>query len=158
MPAALADRAPRVVEFEDGRQAWEYEGKLYPNVGLNAVVGRPRDEWSMEPARFDEMRPGCYDIHERIRDMDAGGIWASVCFPSLIAGFCGAVFSRSKDPELGWHHAGLERLAPGRVGRHLPRTDHPVAVDLAPGSRGRRRRDPAQRRAGLQGGELRKRR
>ena len=101
MPARFADAAPRVVEFDDGRQAWTYEDGLYPNVGLNAVVGRPKDEWSMDPARFDEMRRGCWDIEARIADMDEGGIWASVCFPSLIAGFCGAVFSRSKDPELG---------------------------------------------------------
>jgi predicted TIM-barrel fold metal-dependent hydrolase len=126
MPASLVDRAPRVVEFEDGREAWEYEGNLYPNVGLNAVAGRPRDEWSMEPARFDEMRPGCYDIHERVRDMDAGGIWASVCFPSLIAGFCGAVFSRSKDPELGlatmraWNDWHLEYWAGTYPGRMIP--------------------------------------
>ena len=50
LPAALADAAPRVVEQEDGTQAWIFEGNRYPNVGLNAVVGRPRDEWSMEPA------------------------------------------------------------------------------------------------------------
>jgi predicted TIM-barrel fold metal-dependent hydrolase len=101
MPQRFAEDAPRVVEFEDGRQAWTYEDGLYPNVGLNAVVGRPKDEWSMDPARFDEMRRGCWDIEARIVDMDEGDIWASVCFPSLIAGFCGAVFSRSKDPELG---------------------------------------------------------
>ena len=47
MPAALVERAPRVTEFEDGRQAWVYEGKLYANVGLNAVIGRPLEEWSM---------------------------------------------------------------------------------------------------------------
>ncbi|HET7524058.1 MAG TPA: amidohydrolase family protein, partial [Acidimicrobiales bacterium] len=124
MPADLVERAPRIVEFEDGRQAWVYEDNLYANVGLNAVAGRPRDEWSMEPARFDEMRPGCFDIHERIKDMDEGGIWSSVCFPSLIAGFCGAVFSRSKDPELGlacvrawndWHHEVWAGTYPGRM-------------------------------------------
>ena len=126
MPKALADRAPRVVEFEDGRQAWEYEGNLYANVGLNAVAGRPRDEWSMEPARFDEMRPGCYDIHERVKDMDAGGIWSSVCFPSLIAGFCGAVFSGSKDPDLGlacvraWNDWHLDVWAGTYPGRMIP--------------------------------------
>jgi predicted TIM-barrel fold metal-dependent hydrolase len=126
MPAALDDRAPRVTEFEDGRQAWFYEGKLYANVGLNAVVGRPRDEWSMEPARFDEMRPGCFDIHERIKDMDAGGIWSSLCFPSLIAGFCGAVFSQSEDPELGlacvraWNDWHLEVWAGTYPDRIIP--------------------------------------
>ena len=126
MPAGLVDRAPKIVEFEDGRQAWEYEGNLYANVGLNAVAGRPRDEWSMEPARFDEMRRGCFDIHERIKHMDAGGIWSSVCFPSLIAGFCGAVFSASKDPELGlacvraWNDWHLEVWAGTYPGRMIP--------------------------------------
>jgi predicted TIM-barrel fold metal-dependent hydrolase len=126
MPAALADRAPRVLELEGGKQAWEYEGNLYPNVGLNAVAGRPRDEWSMDPARFDEMRPGCYDIHERIKDMDEGGLWSSLCFPSLIAGFCGAVFSRSKDPELGlacvraWNDWHLDVWAGTYPGRMIP--------------------------------------
>jgi predicted TIM-barrel fold metal-dependent hydrolase len=101
MPAALVERAPKVVTFPNGRQVWEYEGGIYPNIGLNAVIGRPKDEWSMEPANFDEMRRGCWDISARIADMDQAGIAASVCFPSLIAGFSGAVFSRSTDPELG---------------------------------------------------------
>ena len=126
MPRRLADRAPAVHEDEDGAQSWRFEGRSYPNVGLNAVVGRPRHEWSMEPARFDEMRPGCFDIEARVRDMDIAGVWASLCFPSLVAGFCGAVFSRADDPELGlacarawnsWHReawAGphLERIIP----------------------------------------------
>ena len=101
LPAALQDRAPHVIEDESGHQAWIFDGRTYPNVGLNAVVGRARSEWSMEPARFDEMRPGCYNINERIRDMDCAGIWASLCFPSLVSGFCGAVYSRCSDPALG---------------------------------------------------------
>jgi hypothetical protein len=101
LPAALAPAAPRIMEQEDGTQSWVFEGKLYPNVGLNAVVGRPRAEWSMEPARFDEMRPGCFDIDARILDMDRAGIWASLCFPSLVSGFCGAVYSRATDRDLG---------------------------------------------------------
>jgi predicted TIM-barrel fold metal-dependent hydrolase len=124
LPAALQDRAPKIVELDGGRQAWEYEGNLYPNVGLNAVVGRPKDEWSMDPANFDEMRKGCWDIDARVVDMDAAGIAASVCFPSLIAGFAGGVFSRSKDPELGlacvrawndWHHDVWAGAHPGRI-------------------------------------------
>lgn len=124
MPSRFADAAPKIVEFEDGRQAWTYEDGLYPNVGLNAVVGRPKDEWSMDPARFDEMRRGCWDIDARIADMDEGGVWASVCFPSLIAGFCGAVFSRSKDRDLGlactrawndWHLDAWAGAYPERI-------------------------------------------
>ena len=36
---------------------------------------------SLEPFRFDQMRPGCYDIDARIKDMDLGGIWAMLNFP-----------------------------------------------------------------------------
>jgi predicted TIM-barrel fold metal-dependent hydrolase len=124
MPATLVDRAPRIVELDNGQQAWSYEDRLYPNIGLNAVVGRPRDEWSMEPARFSEMRPGCYDIEARVTDMDRGGIWAALCFPSLVAGFCGSVFSRSKDPGLGlacvrawndWHSEVWAGTHPERI-------------------------------------------
>ena len=42
MPAHLVDVAPRLVEFENGKQAWAYEDKLFPNIGLNAVAGRPQ--------------------------------------------------------------------------------------------------------------------
>jgi predicted TIM-barrel fold metal-dependent hydrolase len=124
MPARLAEAAPRIVDLDGGRQAWEYEGSLYPNIGLNAVVGRPKEEWSMEPANFDEMRAGCWDIHARIADMDDAGIAASVCFPSLIAGFAGTVFSRSNDQELGlacvrawndWHAEVWAGTYPGRM-------------------------------------------
>jgi predicted TIM-barrel fold metal-dependent hydrolase len=124
MPTALADRAPRVVRTDEGAEMWLYEDTHYPNVGLNAVVGRPQDEWSMEPARFDEMRRGCWDIHARIRDMDIGGIEASLNFPSLLAGFAGTVFSRSKDPDLGlacvrawndWHHNVWAGTYPERI-------------------------------------------
>jgi predicted TIM-barrel fold metal-dependent hydrolase len=124
MPAHLAERAPRVVEMPEGRETWVYEDGLYPQVGLNAVAGRPKEEWSMEPARFDEMRPGCYDIHARIADMDLDGVYASLCFPSLIAGFAGTVFSASQDQELGlacvrawndWHHEEWAGSYPGRI-------------------------------------------
>jgi predicted TIM-barrel fold metal-dependent hydrolase len=126
MPSHLVDAAPRVVELEGGRQSWEYEGRLYPNIGLNAVAGRRREDWSMDPARFEEMRPGCYDIDARVADMDTDGVWASLCFPSLVAGFCGAVFSRSPDPELGlactraWNRWHLEVWAGTHPGRIIP--------------------------------------
>jgi predicted TIM-barrel fold metal-dependent hydrolase len=124
MPAALADRAPRIDTLPNGRQAWIYEEGIYANVGLNAVIGRPKEEWSMEPANFEEMRRGCWDVQARIEDMDLAGIAASVCFPSLIAGFSGTVFFRSKDPALGeacvrawndWHHEAWAGAAPGRL-------------------------------------------
>jgi predicted TIM-barrel fold metal-dependent hydrolase len=101
LPARLADRAPRVVESADGTQAWEFEGERFTQVGMNAMAGRRLESMRYEPSRFDEMRPGCWDIDARIRDMDVNGVWASLNFPSMITGFCGRVYSQARDPELG---------------------------------------------------------
>ena len=77
----------------------------------------------MEPARFDEMRPGCFDIDARIADMDRAGIWASLCFPSLVSGFCGAVYSRAHGQgSRAGLPARLQRLAPRGVGGHATRS------------------------------------
>ncbi len=126
MPAHLAERAPKVVTLEDGRETWVYEDGFYPQVGLNAVAGRPKDEWSMEPARFDEMRRGCWDVDARIADMDLDGVYASLCFPSLIAGFAGTIFAKSKDQELGlaalraWNDWHIEEWAGAHPDRIIP--------------------------------------
>jgi predicted TIM-barrel fold metal-dependent hydrolase len=79
-----------------------FEGAKIPNIGLNAVAGRPKEEYGIEPTAFDEMRPGCWDIHERIKDMDINGVWAAVNFPSMITGFCGRVFANASDKDLGF--------------------------------------------------------
>jgi predicted TIM-barrel fold metal-dependent hydrolase/catechol 2,3-dioxygenase-like lactoylglutathione lyase family enzyme len=101
LPAALQDRAPRIVETPAGHQVWEFEGQQYTQVGMNAVAGRRLETVELEPFRFDQMRPGCYDVDARMRDMDVNGVWASVNFPSQITGFCGTVFFSVTDRELG---------------------------------------------------------
>jgi predicted TIM-barrel fold metal-dependent hydrolase len=101
LPAALAERAPRIVELDGGQQVWEFEGEKFTQVGMNAVAGRRPETWSEEPFRFDHMRAGCYDIDARLRDMDTNGVWASVNFPSRITGFCGTVFFNTADRALG---------------------------------------------------------
>ena len=90
------DRAPRLAKKKDGTDVWLYEGQQLMNIGLNAVVGRPPEEYGVEPTAFDQLRPGCYDIHERIRDMNANGVLASMCFPSFPS-FCGALWARTED-------------------------------------------------------------
>ena len=126
LPKRFQERAPRIMRQADGTEPWLYDGVLLPQTGSNAVVGQARDTDMSEPVSFADMRPGCYDVHERIRDMDINGLWASVNFPSFVSGFCGRVFSASKDPELGlavtrawndwmfeaWHGAYPERLVP----------------------------------------------
>ena len=101
LPSRLADRAPKVVETEQGHQVWEFDGQRYTQVGMNAVAGRRREHVTLEPTRFEDMRRGCWDIDARIRDMDLNGVWASLNFPSQITGFSGRVFSQASDPEVG---------------------------------------------------------
>jgi predicted TIM-barrel fold metal-dependent hydrolase len=101
LPSHLADRAPRVVETSKGHQLWEFDGRRYTQVGMNAVAGRRPEHVTLEPTRFEDMRRGCWDIDARIHDMDLNGVWASLNFPSQITGFSGMVFSQASDPELG---------------------------------------------------------
>src|SRR5690606_19220625 len=77
--------APRYVTDASGDAYWhwEHEGLKTYNVGLNAVVGRPREEYGMEPANIDQMRPGTWDPDLHIDDMNVAGILTSVNFPTF---------------------------------------------------------------------------
>lgn len=101
LPAKLQDGAPKIVVNDAGHEVWEFEGQTHYQVGMNALAGRRPNTYQVEPFRFEHMRPGCYDPHERVKDMDLGGIWASLNFPSMITGFCGRVYSAAKDRDLG---------------------------------------------------------
>lgn len=126
MPAKFADRAPRVVD-KDGADVWVYDGNEFPNVGFNAVVGRPVDEWGFEPQRFEDMRRGSWDIHHRIKDMNLSGVYASLSFPSFLPGFAGQRLQLStKDPELAlaatraWNDWHIEEWAGPYPDRIIP--------------------------------------
>ncbi len=119
---AWKSRAPRVARKKDGSDVWLFEGQQLPNVGLNAIVGRPPGEWGMEPTSYDQLRPGTWNVHERIRDMNANGVLASLCFPSF-PGFCGALWTRTRDKGVSltmlrayndWHIDEWSGAYPGR--------------------------------------------
>jgi hypothetical protein len=125
LPAKYRELAPRVVKKDDGTDVWLYDGNELPNVGLNAVAGRPPEEYGLDPTKFDDMRPGCFDIHERIRDMNVNGVLGSMCFPSFPQ-FCGQLFARTEDKDVGlamlrayndWH---IETWCGTYPGRFIP--------------------------------------
>jgi predicted TIM-barrel fold metal-dependent hydrolase len=104
VPAALRDRCPRIVEV-DGREAWLYEDELtyIPMGSCRALPGFDEAGYPPAPgtARYDEIRPGCYDPVERLKDMDIDGVWAQLCFPNY-ARFAGhRFFLGVKDLVLG---------------------------------------------------------
>jgi predicted TIM-barrel fold metal-dependent hydrolase len=119
------DGAPRVERRPDGSDAWVFNGAVIPNIGLNAVAGRPKEEYGVEPTAFDEMRPGCYDVDERVKDMDAGGVLGSMNFPSF-PGFSGRLFAACEDKGLAlavlqayndWH---IDEWCGAYPGRFIP--------------------------------------
>ena len=125
LPVKYQDEAPRLIRREDGTMAWVYAGQQIPNIALNAVAGRPREELGAEPTTFEELRPGTYDIHDRVKDMDANGVLGSMCFPSFPR-FCGQLFMAASDREQAaamvrayndWH---IDEWAGTYPGRFIP--------------------------------------
>ena len=108
----------------------------------------------MEPTSFDELRAGCYDIDERVKDMDANGVLGSLCFPSFPQ-FCGQLFARTEDKDVAlamvrayndWHIDEWCGTA--------PRPLHPVLAAGDLGSRGAGRRGAPHRRQGRPRGHV----
>jgi predicted TIM-barrel fold metal-dependent hydrolase len=95
--------APKLKQTETGTDYWEYQGLKMPSVGLNAVVGRPFEEYGMEPTKLDQIRKGVWNVHERVKDMDVNGIAASMNFGSAV-GFDGGTFHRVPDKDLALLH------------------------------------------------------
>lgn len=95
LSAEQLDEAPKFVSA-DGKDCWVFEGRRVLNIGLNAVVGRPREEYGCEPESLDQMREGTYNVDKRVEDMNANGILGSVCFGTFVA-FDGSFFVEAKD-------------------------------------------------------------
>ncbi len=66
---------------------------------MAATVGWPKTEWGFNPGAYSELRPGCFDVHERVKDMDANGVLAQMNFPTM-AGWNGRTFLEGGDSEL----------------------------------------------------------
>ena len=80
----------------------------------------PKEEYGLEPQGLDEIRPGCYKVDERVKDMNAGGILGSMCFPSF-PGFAGRLFA-TEDQSSRWRWCrptttGMSRSGAGPIRR-----------------------------------------
>jgi predicted TIM-barrel fold metal-dependent hydrolase len=117
LPAAYLDRGPRVVRdtarfnftggvfsYEKGVDGgdpcdwWLYDDLVYPFPKLSAAVGF--DELDVTPVTYDEIRPGCWKQKDRLADMDANHVDASICFPNTLPRFCGQTFYERPDKDL----------------------------------------------------------
>jgi predicted TIM-barrel fold metal-dependent hydrolase len=117
LPARFRDRGPRVVQDRcetvisstgaryikggDGPVVdwWVYEDLLRPIPQVMACAGFPPESLTLRPIPFAEMRPGCYEVAERLSDMDLNRTERSLCFPTFPR-FAGQVFLEAEDKEL----------------------------------------------------------
>ncbi len=124
LPERWRDTGPRIVRDGDS-EFWAYEDRQIATIGLNAVAGKKREEFSPEPITYDDMRPGCYEPAARVADMNQGFVLSSMMFPSFPR-YCGQVFHEAKDRELGllcvqaWNDFILEEFAAAYPGRFIP--------------------------------------
>jgi predicted TIM-barrel fold metal-dependent hydrolase len=125
VPQRFKDQAPRVIFEEDGTQQWYYGNLRGRNMGLNAVAGKPREMYNIDASSYDEMRPGCFNVDERVRDMNAGGQLAGLNFPNW-TGFSGQVLNQGPDRDLNlimikayndWH---VDEWCGAYPGRFIP--------------------------------------
>ncbi len=103
LPDRFRDRGPRIerdacetlpttdgspfVKGGDGPVVdwWVYEDLVRPMPLVMACAGIPKEQYTMAPISFSEMRPGCYDPAARLADMDINHVERSLCFPELPA-------------------------------------------------------------------------
>src|SRR5215510_7228824 len=125
LPAKFKEAGPKNIKDDQGRDQWWFEGRASYAIGLNAVAGKPREEYGLDPTSYDDMRPGCYEPKARLEDMDTDGIQAQLCFPSF-PGFAGSTFFAADDKELAtacvtaWNDWMLDEWCASMPGRQIP--------------------------------------
>src|SRR6266571_8941774 len=98
MDPAYREHAPRLIIGDNGKERLLVEGKILGNpkgLGRLGAVGARDGSVPADTMMYKDGRPGGFDPHARIKDMDLDGIDAAFLYPS-IGLFSGAV----KDPQL----------------------------------------------------------
>jgi len=94
MDPKFRDRAPQlVIDNETGKEKLSVEGQLLGSKqGMGGIggVGARQGEVKAAEMKYNEGRPGGFDPHKRIPDMDLDGIDAAFLYPSMGL-FAGAV-------------------------------------------------------------------
>jgi predicted TIM-barrel fold metal-dependent hydrolase len=132
VPAKWQDQAPKVVRNAQGIDEWVFQGNSTTTpFGMAATVGWPAEEWGFNPGSYSELRPGCFDVHERVRDMNANGVLASMNFPTM-AGFNARTFNESIDKEVSlvmlraYNDWAIDEWCAAYPGRFIPQAIVPT--------------------------------
>jgi len=117
LPAKLVERGPHierdrarlnftggVLSYEKGGDTgdwcdwWVYDDLVTPFLKVAAAAGF--EDLDVTPVTFDEIRPGSWKQAERLLDMDANHVEASICFPNVLPRFAGQTFAERPDKDL----------------------------------------------------------
>jgi predicted TIM-barrel fold metal-dependent hydrolase len=135
--ARYRDRAPRIVEGDEGAQGWLWEDRFYPlTFQGNANTRRFREGESgrgsdLFARRYEDMVPAAYDIHARVEARDEDGVWAELLFPQFPR-FGGTQFLQATDQDLAiaciraWNDWMLDEWAATYPDRFIPQTLIPL--------------------------------
>jgi predicted TIM-barrel fold metal-dependent hydrolase len=136
--AKYRDRIPRIVKDEKGIDRIAIGDRVASNSVYSpaamCIPGGLATPELMRKLSWDDLRPGSYDPHARLRDMDAERVDVSILFPSIGLGFVAI-----KDPEVSaagcraynnWM-ADFCRVSPNRLYSVAPVPLHDVDMAIA---------------------------
>jgi predicted TIM-barrel fold metal-dependent hydrolase len=84
LPREYRDRAPRIMRGPDGGDGWSFDGRPPRSTfGLNAMAGRPFENYKATGLTLDEIMPGNFDGAAHLDDMDADGVDAATIYPLM---------------------------------------------------------------------------
>src|SRR4029079_6280510 len=90
------------IEWDDDMpksDTWFYEDLVAPHKRHVAAVGFARDDMTLSPITYDEVRKRCWDPPAPLQALDGNWVDASLCFPTFPR-FCGQTFSEAQDKDL----------------------------------------------------------
>src|ERR1700688_4832371 len=90
MDPAYRDRAPKLIIDNDGKEKLFLENQVLGSQQGMGGIGARQGEIKAETMKYEDGRPGGFDPHKRIPDMDLDGIDAAFLYPSMGL-FSGAV-------------------------------------------------------------------
>jgi predicted TIM-barrel fold metal-dependent hydrolase len=78
---------------------WAFEDFRVAVLQIEAAAGVSAENLTATPVNYEDMRPGCYEVKERLADLDTVRIERSLCFPNVVR-FAGQLFLWMHDKEL----------------------------------------------------------
>jgi predicted TIM-barrel fold metal-dependent hydrolase len=97
-PAGLKDKMPYVKRI-NGADQWFVGDKNFGSIGGN-VIAKDRNKLLGRIAfqNYDQITPGSYDVAERLKDMDAMGVWGQICFQNGGVTQAGSLVALNDEP------------------------------------------------------------